>query len=89
MRIRGITFCAVAGAVHSFYEVCMRDPKRIYQFCADLSDVWSNVPDWRFGQLVMNLLGDYIRDTKHDPFYAEDDELMLFFQDYFKKEGNT
>lgn len=67
----------------------MRDPKRIYQFYADLSEVWSNVPDWRFGQLVMNLLGDYIRDTKSDPFYAEDDELMQFFQDYFKKEGNT
>ena len=47
----------------------MRDPKRIHKFCEELERVWSTVPDWRFGQLVVNALGV-------DPFYIEDDDAI-------------
>lgn len=65
----------------------MRDPKRIRKFCNHLADIWeSQCPDWRFGQLIMNVL------TK-DPFYTEDDEMMEIFERYFhldekRGEGN-
>lgn len=48
-----------------------RDPDRIPIFCEALAGVWSLVPDWRFGQLVINLLG-------RDPglFYLEDEDSL-------------
>lgn len=36
----------------------MRDPNRIYKFCNELANIWvTKCPDWRFGQLMMNVLG--------------------------------
>ena len=67
----------------------MRDPKRIDKFCAQLATVWHNVPDWRFGQLMSNLLGAYVSDTKRDIFFPEDDELMTYFENYFKPKGDN
>ena len=61
----------------------MRDPKRIDNFCKRLAVVWHKVPDWRFGQLMSNLLGKYYAATKRDPFFPEDEEIMKFFEDYF------
>lgn len=58
----------------------MRDPERIEKFCADLAEVWKNVPDWRFGQLIMNVFGF---EGRPDVFYAEDDRILKHFQDYF------
>ena len=49
----------------------MRNPERIPDFCNQLSTIWSKVPDWRFGQLMINLFR-----TIGDPFYYEDDELI-------------
>ena len=54
----------------------MRDPKRIQKFCNQLAEIWSKVPDWRFGQLVVNVLG-------RDAFYIEDDRAMKCFEIYF------
>lgn len=58
----------------------MRDPDRIPDFCDKLANVWSNVPDWRFGQLICNVFGI----SKKDPFYMEEDEILKLFEDYFK-----
>lgn len=52
----------------------MRDPNRIPEFLDELERVWSQVPDCRFGQLVVNVLGV-------DPFYVEDDEALDAFRD--------
>ena len=60
----------------------MRDPKRIDKFCNELASLWHKVPDWRFGQFLCNVFGDYQRDL----FFPEDDELMKHMKDYFKKE---
>lgn len=58
----------------------MRDPKRIREFCNNFADIWeSQCPDWRFGQLMVNVL-------TFDPFYLEDDKMIEVFQKYFHLE---
>lgn len=55
----------------------MRDPKRIRVFCNELADIWeSQRPDWRFGQLLVNVI-------TADPWYLEEDEMMQVFKEYF------
>lgn len=68
----------------------MRDPKRIPKICARLAAVWEHVPDWRLGQLLMNLLNMYVEKTKRDPFFPEDEELISFFESLFDgKDGGA
>lgn len=57
----------------------MRDPKRIDEFCNRLATIWKEVPDWRFGQLMCNVLGT----SRIDPFFLEEDEMMKLFERYF------
>lgn len=58
----------------------MRDPKRIYEFCNKLAAIWATeVPDWRFGQLIVNVYGA----ARRDPFFYEEDETLKLFEDYF------
>ena len=58
----------------------MRDIKRIDKFCWRLAEAWKKVPDWRFGQLMSNILGEYYSQTKMDPFFVEDDEFIEFIE---------
>ncbi len=67
----------------------MRDPKRIDEFCRMLAYYWHRVPDWRFGQLISNVLGAYQEETRKDIFFPEDDELLDFFRRYFSMEGSS
>lgn len=65
----------------------MRDKKRIYEFCNELADLWANnVPDWRFGQLMLNVLGE-MQAGGRDPFFPEEKEMMEFFKKFFKSKG--
>ena len=57
----------------------MRNPERIDKFCSKLAKYWKEVPDWRFGQLICNVLGTCTR----DPFFYEEDEMLKVFEDYF------
>lgn len=60
----------------------MRNPERIDKFCTELAELWkSKVPDWRFGQLMMNVLNSFPR----DPFFYEEDEMIEEFRKYFKE----
>ena len=64
----------------------MRDIKRIRKFCNELADIWeSKCPDWRFSQLVLNVMNSDEMD-KTIPFYVEDEEMMEFIRSYFKME---
>lgn len=63
----------------------MRDPNRIDRFCDEMKSVWHCVPDWRFGQLIINLLDAYKQETGWDFFYKEDDDLMEFFIRYISE----
>jgi len=59
----------------------MRDKDRIRPFLNKLGDYWEKVPDWRFGQLIVNVLGTCNR----DPFFYEDDDMMEVFEKFFRK----
>ena len=50
------------------------------KFCWRLAEAWKKVPDWRFGQLMSNILGEYYSQTKMDPFFVEDDEFIEFIE---------
>lgn len=61
----------------------MRDINRIDPFLKELGNLWKeNCPDWRFGQLIVNVLGE-------DPFYIEDDKAINYFKDYFKRSNKN
>lgn len=62
----------------------MRDPKRIDTFCHRLAEAWKNLPDWRFGQFMMNCLGEMSANGR-DPFFPEDDEMIKFIEVYCQK----
>ena len=62
----------------------MRDPKRIDDFCRRLAVCWHQVPDWRFGQLIVNLFSAYGK----DPFFPEDEELIRFFEKRLIEQDN-
>ena len=65
----------------------MRDSNRIDEFCNELARLWkTNCSDWRFGQLISNVLGSYQFETKRDIFFPEDDALLVFFKKYFGEE---
>lgn len=56
----------------------LRDEQRIDELLNTLGELWHKVPDWRFGQLVMNLIS-YIG---RDPFYIEDDKMKEIIESY-------
>lgn len=59
----------------------MRDPKRIDKFCQRLAICWKMVPDWRFGQFMMNVFGKMAGEGK-DPFFPEDDEVIKYIEKF-------
>lgn len=68
-------------------EVTLRDKNRIRPFCNELADIWeSKCPDWRFGQLMSNVLGQ-MQGEGRDIFFPEEKEMMDYFKKYFKTEN--
>jgi hypothetical protein len=55
----------------------MRDPKRIDKIIGRLRLLWNQHPDWRFGQLAMNM-NRRMSNGLHTPdfFYIEDDDTL-------------
>lgn len=66
----------------------MRDPNRIDKLCDELKTIWHQVPDWRFGQFILNMERACHIDTGKDVFYLEDDDFFKFMKEYFKKITN-
>ena len=58
----------------------MRDTNRIKPFLETIEKCWSQVPDWRFGQLIENLKR---RLDIEDLFYIEDKELEEAIKNIF------
>lgn len=66
----------------------MRDPERIEPIIACLHSIWAQVPDWRFGQLLSNLLhAMYLENNEADPFFMEDDRFMELANQICKRLG--
>ena len=63
----------------------MRDPSRIDYYCNELAAIWHKVPDWRFGQLIINLMIAYHNKHGHDAFYCEDEDFLAFLRDWMKE----
>jgi hypothetical protein len=57
----------------------MRDPKRIEPFLEQLKELWLQVPDWRFGQLVENVVVDI------SMLWHMDDDDFLTLLERFKR----
>lgn len=62
----------------------MRDPARIDELCEALRLKWHEVPDWRFGQLMSNFLGEVYGTSGRDIFYIEDNEMLNLLESYLK-----
>ena len=60
----------------------MRDSNRIDKFCDELKTIWHQVPDWRFGQLMLNFFSNI--DSTFG-FYVEDEELFKALNEYIKE----
>lgn len=45
------------------------------------------VPDWRFGQFMMNFMNWYHEKYKQDCFYVEDDKIKKIFRDFINDMG--
>lgn len=59
----------------------MRNPNRIFEITATISDKWyTTCPDWRFMQLMSNFMAWLGR----DPFYMEDDEFLQKFHEFME-----
>lgn len=59
----------------------MRDPNRIDFFLAELGRIWkSECPDWRFGQLIMNV---FEANTRATIIFSEEDRMLDVFREYF------
>lgn len=48
----------------------MRDPNRIEPMLKLIEEIWTNYPDLRLTQIIMNALK-----MNRDPYYIEDDKL--------------
>lgn len=58
----------------------MRKIERIEPFMKELAKIWKEeCPDWRFGQLMINVLNSF----DIDPFFIEEDEMLERFKKYF------
>jgi len=61
----------------------MRDKSRIHRICQELEVIWEQVPDWRFGQLLSNMLGDICyKNEIRDIFFPEDDKWERWLKEY-------
>lgn len=64
----------------------MRNPDRIDVFCNKLAEIWkTKCPDWRFGQLTMNVYGS----MDVDPFFPEENEMIQIIENFFSPQEKT
>lgn len=62
-----------------------REIKRIHPFCDRLAAAWTKLPDWRFGQLMVNLLRDYEAEHGRDFFFLEEDDMIQIIEAYCER----
>ena len=66
----------------------MRDKYRLYKFYEELREIHMKYfSQWRFGQMISNVLGDWQAKTKRDIFFPEEDEMIQIFKDYINENG--
>ena len=63
----------------------MRDINRLNNFYDELKRIHKYVPDWRFGQFIMNFMSWYYTKYKRDCFYIEEDEMIKYIEEFIDK----
>ena len=58
----------------------MRDPARIERILKLVKKIWTDAPDLRLTQLIMNALR-----MNSDPYYVEDDKLEDALKSYYEE----
>ena len=70
-------------AVCEYFNFQMRDINRIDGFMNELGELWRDkVPDWRFGQFILNFISWYYTKYHTDIFYIEDTEMLLAIEEF-------
>lgn len=65
-----------------------RSADRLDGFYDVLKDVHrKHFPEWRFGQFMLNFLGWVNSVKKRDPFFPEEDEMLMYVREYGEKLG--
>lgn len=63
----------------------MRDPNRLENFYEDFKLLHKqNVPDWRFGQLIVNFFSWIMSTKKRDVFFIEENTMIEYFREYME-----
>ena len=60
----------------------MRDINRLYNFYDKLRENHKKLPDWRFGQFILNFISWYYTKYHTDIFYIEDTEMLLAIEEF-------
>lgn len=60
----------------------MRDIDRLDNFYNNLKELHKQLPDWRFGQFIMNFFSWYYQKYKRDCFYIEEDEMLKYIKEF-------
>ena len=60
----------------------MRDINRLDNFYDELKRIHKYVPDWRFGQFMINFMSWYYNQYKRDCFYIEEDEMIKYIEEF-------
>ena len=55
----------------------MRDPNRIKSIIEEIEEYWVQHPELRLGQIIANCIRAYDGRLNCDPFYIEDEALMV------------
>ena len=60
----------------------MRDANRLYNFYNKNRENHMKLPDWRFGQFILNFISWYYNKYKMDIFYIEDDDMLKYIKEF-------
>lgn len=63
----------------------MRDPNRIDVFLKKLGEYWKQVPNWRFGQLIDNIMKYAETCWPEKLFFIEDEQFEYYTKEFFEK----
>lgn len=63
----------------------MRDINRLDNFYNELKEIHKKVPDWRFGQFIMNFMSWYYTKYKRDCFYIEEDKMIKYIEKFINE----
>lgn len=55
----------------------MRDRRRIHEIISLLEEIWDANPDWRFGQLISNVMGEIMHKYSIKDMFFPEDELWI------------